>query len=79
MKMNAFVVSRFGGSEVLEYRQVEKPVIGPNQVLIKVAATSVNFADIKARYGNKGQNQPPFIPGMDVEGQLNNCYREANT
>jgi NADPH2:quinone reductase len=68
--MNAVVVSRFGGPEVLEYRQVDKPVIGPSQVLIKVAATSVNFADIKARYGNKGQNQPPFIPGLDVAGTI---------
>jgi NADPH2:quinone reductase len=64
--MNAVVVSRFGGPEVLEYRQVEKPVMGPNQVLIKVAATSVNFADIKARYGSKGQSQPPFIPRMSI-------------
>lgn len=68
--MNAVVVTRFGGPEVLEYRQVEKPIIGPNQVLIKAAATSVNFADIKARYGNKGQNQPPFIPGLDVAGTI---------
>jgi NADPH2:quinone reductase len=68
--MKAVVVSKFGGPEVLEYRQVDKPIIGPNQVLIKVAATSVNFADIKARYGNKGGNQPPFIPGLDVAGTI---------
>lgn len=68
--MNAILVSKYGGPEVLEYREVEKPFIGPNQVLIKVAATSVNFADIKARYGNKGGNQPPFIPGLDVAGTI---------
>ncbi|CAM2905100.1 NADPH:quinone oxidoreductase family protein [Paenibacillus sediminis] len=68
--MRAIVVTRFGGPEVLELREMEMPVVGPNQILIKVAATSVNFADIKARYGNKGQKQPPFIPGLDVSGTI---------
>lgn len=66
--MRAVVVTDFGGVEVLNYKQVEKPAVGPNQVLIKIEATSVNYADIKARYGNKDGKKPPFIPGLDCAG-----------
>lgn len=68
--MYAAVVTQFGGPEVLEYREVERPSVGSSQVLIQVAATSVNYADIKARYGNKGTTSPPFILGLDVAGTI---------
>ncbi|WP_425452223.1 quinone oxidoreductase family protein [Paenibacillus sambharensis] len=51
----------------MEYQDVEIPDIGPNQVLIRVEGTSVNFADIKSRYGKKG-GKLPFIPGIDAAG-----------
>ncbi|KAA0546908.1 zinc-binding dehydrogenase [Bacillus sp. BGMRC 2118] len=66
--MKAIVVMEFGGPEVLRYIEVDMPVIHPDQVLIKVDATSVNFADIKSRYGKKGTGQLPFIPGLDATG-----------
>lgn len=69
--MNAIVVTQFGGPDVLEYKQMPKPQPGPRQVLIRVAATSVNFADVKARYGNyHGGQQPPFVPGLDAAGTI---------
>ncbi|WJD83550.1 quinone oxidoreductase family protein [Priestia megaterium] len=68
--MYAVVVTDYGDTEVLRYRQVEQPKPGLNQVLIKVEATSVNFADIKARYGKKGKGSLPFIPGLDVTGTI---------
>jgi NADPH2:quinone reductase len=76
--MQAVVVSRFGGPEVLEVVQAAKPVPGPKQVLIKVEATSLNFADIKSRYGNKGAKQPPFIPGLDVAGIIETIGSEVD-
>ncbi|GAB7386854.1 quinone oxidoreductase [Bacillaceae bacterium] len=67
--MKAVVVTRYGGPEVLEYKQMEVPAPGPRQVLIRVKAAGVNFADIKARYGKyHGAGEPPFIPGLDVAG-----------
>ncbi|HWO98509.1 MAG TPA: NADPH:quinone oxidoreductase family protein [Bacillus sp. (in: firmicutes)] len=67
--MKAIVVTEFGGPEVLKYMDVEKPALQSKQVLIRVATTSVNFADVKARYGNyHGAGQPPFIPGLDAAG-----------
>jgi NADPH2:quinone reductase len=68
--MKAIVVSRFGGPEVLSYEKMELPTVGAEDVLIRVEATSVNFADVKARYGNKDGKQPPFIPGLDCAGEV---------
>ena len=65
--MKAVLVTAYGGPEHMVYTEVEKPEPGAGEVLIKVVATSVNFADIKSRYGKKG-GKLPFIPGLDVAG-----------
>ncbi len=51
--MKAIVVTSFGGPEVMKYTDLDIPAISEDQVLIRVVATSVNFADIKLRYGKK--------------------------
>ncbi|WP_144504218.1 quinone oxidoreductase family protein [Bacillus mycoides] len=66
--MKAIVVTSFGGPEVLKYTDMDIPTISDHQVLIRVVATSVNFADIKSRYGKKGNKALPFIPGIDAAG-----------
>lgn len=67
--MKAVVVNEFGGPEVLRVMDLPKPVPDPDQVLIRVLRSSVNFADIKARQGRyHGAGQPPFIPGLDAAG-----------
>jgi NADPH:quinone reductase-like Zn-dependent oxidoreductase len=43
--MKAIVYHTYGSSNVLKYEEVEKPVVGDNQVLIKVHAASINAAD----------------------------------
>jgi NADPH2:quinone reductase len=68
--MKAVMVTEFGGAEVLKFMDVELPALKPNEVLIRVDATSVNYADIKARYGHKGAKNPPFIPGLDATGVI---------
>ncbi|KPV45093.1 quinone oxidoreductase family protein [Alicyclobacillus ferrooxydans] len=69
--MKAIVVSEFGAPEVLQYQDVSIPAAGAREVLIRVKSTSVNFADIKARYGNYHNGaKPPFIPGLDVAGTV---------
>lgn len=59
----------FGGPEVLRAVTVERPRPGPGEVVVRVAATSVNPADWKVRAGRV--NPPwelPFTLGFDVSG-----------
>jgi len=49
--IHAARVTKTGGPEVLEYAEVEPPAAGPGQVLVKVAATGVNFIDTYFRSG----------------------------
>jgi NADPH2:quinone reductase len=75
--MKAILVSDFGGPDMLKYTEMEIPTIKPTEVLIRVEATSVNFADIKARYGQKGASNPPFIPGLDATGVVDQIGSEV--
>lgn len=45
--MKAIVYLRYGGPEVLEYSEVEQPVPGRREVLVRVRASSVNAADYR--------------------------------
>ena len=47
--MKAIVYTEYGSPEVLRLTEVEKPVPGNNQILIRVCAVSVNIGDIWAR------------------------------
>ena len=49
--MRAIVPSGSGGPEVLSYGEVPDPVAGPGEVLLDVAATAVNRADLLQRQG----------------------------
>jgi NADPH:quinone reductase len=65
--MNAIIYRVFGGPEVLEYKEQPVPVAGPGQVLVKMAATGVNFIDIYQRLG--WYKIPlPAIPGGEGAG-----------
>lgn len=75
--MKAILVTEFGGPEHMKYVDVEKPSITPKQVLIRVEKTSVNFADIKSRYGKKGAGKLPFIPGLDAAGIIEQVGSEV--
>lgn len=69
--MKAVQMTGVGGPEVLEIGEIETPTPGDGQVLIKVAATSVNRADISQRRGNypppKGDSE---ILGLEVTGRI---------
>ncbi|QOY35566.1 quinone oxidoreductase family protein [Anaerobacillus isosaccharinicus] len=68
--MNAVIVTEFGSTEVMKFTEMEIPSYSSHQVLIEVHTTSVNFADIKSRYGKKGAGKFPFIPGIDLVGVI---------
>ncbi|MBV7507823.1 quinone oxidoreductase [Bacillus sp. sid0103] len=75
--MKAIIATQFGGPEVLKYTDIEIPSIKPSQVLIKVEKTSVNFVDIKTRYGKKGGGKVPFVPGLDAAGVIESVGSEV--
>ncbi len=69
--MEAMVLNRFGGPEVLEIAQIERPSAGPGQVVVQVAYAGVNPADWKAREGWLQlyfQYVFPFVVGFDAAG-----------
>ncbi|MEK4231257.1 quinone oxidoreductase family protein [Solibacillus sp. FSL H8-0538] len=68
--MKAIIQNKFGDASVLSYSDVEIPKIGDGECLIKVAFTSVNYADIKTRIGNKGKGNFPLILGLDAAGTI---------
>jgi NADPH:quinone reductase-like Zn-dependent oxidoreductase len=71
--MKAIQMHGYGGVDQLQYEDVPAPTAGPGEVLVKVAATSVNPIDWKIRRGNlKGMLtlQFPVIPGRDVAGEV---------
>jgi NADPH2:quinone reductase len=67
--MKAVVITRLGGPEVLEVRDVPEPVAGPGEELIRVRAAGVNFADTMAAHGGyPGTPKPPLIAGREFCG-----------
>ena len=69
--MKAIFCNKLGGTENLAYVETVSPRPGPNDVLIKVRAAGLNFADtlqIAGKYQSK--LEPPFIPGMEVAGEI---------
>jgi NADPH:quinone reductase len=75
--MKAVIQTEFGDPNVLKYTDVDIPKIGKNEVLIKVAYTSVNYADIKKRIGNKGKGNFPFTLGLDVAGTIEEASSDS--
>ena len=67
--MKAIQVTQTGGPEVMSIREVPTPVPGPGEVLIRVAASGVNFIDLYVREGRYA-NPVPFIPGQEASGTI---------
>ena len=63
--MKVAVITRFGPPEVLQIQDWPIPVPGEEEVLIKVKAIGLNFADVMARLGvYPSIPDPPFVPGI---------------
>ena len=69
--MRVVEIKQPGGPEVLQAAERARPVPGPNEILIKVAAAGVNRPDILQRMGNYAV--PPDasdLPGLEVAGEV---------
>jgi NADPH:quinone reductase-like Zn-dependent oxidoreductase len=71
--MKAVVVHQYGGPEVLKFEEYPDPVAGRGEVLVRVAATSVNPIDYKRRAGLTKDFYPlqfPGLIGVDMAGTV---------
>ena len=69
--MKAVYVDQTGPPEVLRYGDLPAPRPGPNDVLIRVAATSLNRLDVFMREGSHGTRiTPPEVLGRDIAGDV---------
>src|SRR5271169_447718 len=71
--MKAVVVHQYGGPKVLKYEEYPDPVPGPGQVLVRIAAASVNPIDYKRRAGLTKDFYPikfPGLIGVDMAGTV---------
>src|SRR5229473_2576431 len=67
--MRAMVVRRYGPPEVFESRELPDPQPKTGEVLIRVKAVGINFADLLQRMGiYPGTPKPPFVPGVEIAG-----------
>ena len=72
--MRAVICRAWGEVETLRVEEVAPPAPGPDEVLIAVEATGVNYADsimVAGRY----QTRPPFpfSPGLETAGVVAQC------
>ncbi|GAB2324318.1 NADP-dependent oxidoreductase [Alkalibacterium sp. m-11] len=67
--MKAIVIDEFGGIEKLQMKDIDRPALKPDRMIVQMAATSVNPIDVKRRKGLFG-GKTPMIVGGDVSGTV---------
>jgi putative PIG3 family NAD(P)H quinone oxidoreductase len=70
--MRAVVLRLHGGPEVLTIEDVDDPTPGPDEVLVDIAATAINRADVLQRMGlyPDPRRVSPEIPGLEFAGTV---------
>lgn len=70
--MKAVRFHKTGGPEVLVYEDVPDPVPSDGEVLIRIEAVGMNFADVMRRRGDDypEPSPPPFVLGAEVAGTV---------
>ena len=78
-RMKAVIITRPGGAEVLEIREVEAPAPAAGEVLVRVRASALNRADLLQRQGRypAPPGSPPDIPGIEFAGEVAATGRDA--
>jgi NADPH2:quinone reductase len=69
--MRAIVVREFGEPDVLRPEEMPDPVVGPDEVLVRMHAAGVNPVDAYIRTGTYARKPSlPYVPGTDGAGQV---------
>ena len=81
--MRAVGVTEHGGPETLEVVELAEPHAGRGELRIRVHAASVNPTDTYVRNGARADQQasapPPYVPGMDAAGVLDEIGEGVET
>ena len=90
MKMKAIVCTKYGPPDVLQLREVEKPTLKDNEILVKVYATTVTARDVRMRSFTVplsywlfarialGLRKPKrAIPGMELAGEIESVGKDV--
>jgi len=68
--MKAIQITQTGSADILQYIDIDRPVAGPDQVLVKVEAIGVNYADVLVRQGAIPTAPFPVVPGEEYSGTI---------
>ncbi len=68
--MQGFIVREFGGPENMRWETLPVPEPGPGDVLVRVHASGMNFAETRMRAGTYSGQPLPFIMGMEGAGEV---------
>jgi NADPH:quinone reductase len=77
--MKAITIEEFGGPENLKVQNVDKPEPGPGEILIRVAAAGINYADIARRKGAYlAKTTLPYVLGLEAAGTVEALGPDVN-
>src|SRR5262249_17010745 len=79
-EMEVVRIDKFGSREVMKFRKLPIPTPGPNEILLKVKAASINPVDWKIREGRYPavkSDKLPYVLGRDVSGVVEACGAET--
>ena len=81
--MRAIGILEYGGPDVLQVVEVPTPHAGSGEIRIRVHAVGVNPTELLIRLGDVadalGDQSPPYIPGMDAAGVIDEIGDDADT
>src|SRR5437762_7516225 len=79
-RMKRVVVDHFGGPEVLRVVEADVPQPGLEEVRVRVLAAGVSFTDAQMRAGTyiAGAPKPPFTPGYELVGVVEELGRDCS-
>ncbi len=77
MKYTAMAFEAFGDPSVFTKKEFDLFEPDDSQVVVKVEAASVNFADVMARKGKYSVAGPPYVTGLDFVGRVTRAGTEA--